>query len=273
VGYAAYSPISRRVIVRGGGGNVFIDWTTISFGRLEQREARDTIYNHFRAIQKVYKMVYTMQTFGSLSLVFPGRFWQSVNEPDGISLMADVCHWCATAHISRCDFAHDWNMDIVDATKIWWAVSTLKNVLRLEGEGGKTWYIGSRESARFARLYDKRAEIKARTGIDVGFPILRFEFEAKSECAPEYYAHYLRCPDVVQSDVAKRYNLSDFMSGSSTDVIRVRGLPQVDPFAFIHQFRKAITKARNENSVLFDELCPLSSVPPSTAKQPDGPAG
>jgi hypothetical protein len=68
----------------------------------------------------------------------------------------------------------------------------------------------------------------------------------------------------VQSDIAQRYNLIEFLHGTSTDVIRVAGLPQADPFAFIRQFQRAITKARKADPRLFDELipAPVTALPP-----------
>jgi len=238
----------------GEGYGMFIDWCTVSFGRLDEKTTRDTIFNHVRSLGKTYRQIFSMRTFGTFSLCLPGQFWQSINEVDGLGLVDDIRHWASSTRVTRVDFAHDWNLDVIGATPIWWAFGSLPNVTRLEGPAGKTWSVGSRESERFARLYVKSSEIKARTGIDIGFPILRFEFEAKGRCAPEYLDHYRRCPDVVQSDVAKRYNLTQFLDGKSDDIIRVHGAPKVDAFAFIRQFHRAIQKARLEDPVLFDEL-------------------
>jgi len=233
---------------------MFADWVTISFGKIEQYQVRGVLFDHLRALQRVYSKPFTRVTFGSLSVCLPGQFWQGMEETDGFRLCDDILHWCASAHISRFDLAHDWNLEKIDSDKIWAAVGALPNVTRLEGPSGRTWYVGSRESDRFARLYDKRAELKANTGVDINFPVLRFEVELKGRTAVEYFAHFRRSPQTVQSDLAERFNLSEYMIGSSTDVIRVHGAPEADPFAFVRQFRRALCKARKADPKLFDEL-------------------
>jgi hypothetical protein len=243
---------------------MFTDWITASFGYIKQYQVRGTLFEHIRVLKRIYPKVFTRTTFGSLSVCLPGQHWQSVEEEAGFSLVDDILHWCATAHISRFDLAHDWSLEKIDSDKIWSAIAELPSITRLEGPGGRTWYIGSRESDRFARLYDKTAEIFAKTGVRVDFPILRFEVELKGRTAAEYFSHFRRSRDVVQSDIAQRYNLIEFLHGTSTDVIRVAGLPQADPFAFIRQFQRAITKARKADPRLFDELipAPVTALPP-----------
>jgi len=232
----------------------FTDWVTISFGHISNRQVNDTIFNHFRMLQKAYPKTFTRRTFGTLSVCLPGQHWQGIDEQAGFTLIDDILHWCATAHVSRFDVAHDWNLEKVDSDKIWTAIASLPNITRLEGPSGRTWYVGSRESDRFARLYDKAAEIKAHTGVDINFPVLRFEVELKGRTAEEYFSHFRRNPGVVQSDLAERYNLSEFLQGDSKDVIRVHALPAADPFAFVRQFRRALCKARTADPRLFDEL-------------------
>jgi hypothetical protein len=236
---------------------MFPDWVTVSFGKIEQYQVRGALFEHIRILQKAYPRAYTCSTFGALSICFPGKHWQSVDEASGMTLMDDVLHWCATAHVSRFDLAHDWNLNAVDADPIWRAVDTCGIVLdKLIGHDGVTWYGGSRESGWFLRLYQKDKEILAKTGVDVGFPILRLEVEFKREQAPEFFAHWRRAPDVVQDNIARHYGLEKFLLGSSTDVIRVHGLPPVDPFAFVRRFQKVISYARAVDPRLFDELIP-----------------
>jgi len=236
---------------------MFADWVTISFGKVEQYQVRGALFEHIRALQRVYPRCYTRSTYGSLSLCMPGQHWQSLDEEKGFTLCDDVLHWCATAHVTRFDLAHDWNVGAIDADKIWKAVDACGTVIdKLIGHDGITWYGCSRESGRFWRLYQKDKELKARTGVDIGFPVLRFEFEAKQECAPEYFSHWRRAPAAVQSDIASRYNLSVFLIGSSSEIIRVHGLPAADPFAFVRKFHKCIAYARAVDPTLFDELVP-----------------
>lgn len=248
---------------------VFTDWVTISFGKIEQYQVRSALFEHIRVLQRVYTRCYTRSTYGSLSLCMPGQHWQSIDEQKGFTLCDDVLHWCASGHVTRFDLAHDWNLNAIDADKIWKAVDLCGTVIdKLNGHDGTTWYGGSRESGRFFRLYQKDREIRARTGVDIGFPVLRFEFEAKRECAPEYFAHWRRAPGIVQSDIAERYNLAEFLVGSSTDVIRVHGAPVVDPFGFVRKFHKCISYARASDPKLFDELIPEgrrdTALPPDT---------
>jgi len=233
---------------------MFTDWVTISFGKIEQYQVRGALFEHIRVLQRVYPKAFTRMTFGNLSVCLPGQHWQSVEEDAGFTLCDDILHWCASAHISRFDLAHDWNLEKTDSDKIWTAVGALPNVTRLEGPSGRTWYVGSRESDRFARLYDKRAELRANTGVDINFPVLRFEVELKGRTAAEYFFHFRRNPQVVQGDLAERFNLAEFIAGDSKDVIRISGLPAVDPFAFVRQFRRALCKARKCDPQLFDEL-------------------
>lgn len=235
---------------------MFTDWVTVSFGAIDRYEVKDLIYNHLNALQKSYPRAFTRQTFGTLSVCLPGQFWQGIEEHSGHTLVDDVCHWCSTAHVSRFDLAHDWNLEQFDAQLVWNALSLLPNVTRLESPSGRTWYVGNRESDRFVRCYDKRAEIKARTGVDIGFPVLRFEFESKGRVAEEYFSHHRRAPEQVVGDIGRRYGISDHLGGDPAGVIRVHGLPKPDPFAFIHQFRAAIRRARLADPKLFDELIP-----------------
>jgi len=247
---------------------MFPDWTTFSFGKIEQYQVRGALFEHIRVLQRCYPHVFTRSTFGALSVCLPGQHWQSIEEAAGFTLCDDILHWCASAHVTRFDLAHDWSLEKIDADKIWRAVDTCGAVIdKLNGHDGITWYGGSRESGRFFRLYQKDKEIKAKTGVDIGFPVLRFEVEFKRECAPEYFAHWRRAPAVVQGDIATRYNLSEFLVGDSKDVIRVHGLPPADPFGFIRRFKKVISFARASDPRLFEELIPAPK--PVTALPPD----
>lgn len=233
---------------------MFVDWTTVSFGKLENEFARIAVFDSFDRLSKREPEVFMRTTFGSHSVCFPGKFWQRDDETLRMEFIDDALHWCATARVTRVDFAHDWTPDDFQLAEIWRAVSHHPLLdTRLNGRKGKTWYIGSRESGRFARLYNKRDEIIARTGVDVGFDVLRFEAEIKDDGAAPYFWHWRRAPEIVQSDLAQRYLLEKFLVGNG-DVIRVKRPPPADPFAFIRQFRNAIQKARLHDPALFDSL-------------------
>ena len=236
---------------------MFTDWVTVSFGKIEQYQVRGALFEHIRILQKAYPHAFTRSTYGSLSVCLPGQHWQGIDEQAGFTLCDDILHWCATAHVTRFDLAHDWNLEVVDADEIWRAVDQCGlGIDKLIGRTGVTWYIGSRESERFARIYDKHAELLARTGVDIKFPVLRFEVELKGECAPEYFAHFRRCPATVVGDVAQRFNLIKFLEGSSKEIIRCMGAPAADPFAFVRKFARCISYARAVDEKLFDELIP-----------------
>jgi hypothetical protein len=236
---------------------MFADWVTVSFGKIEQYEVRGALFERIRVLKRVYPHSFTRSTYGSLSVCLPGQHWQTVDEADGFKIVDDVLHFCATGHVTRFDLAHDWSLEKADSDQIWAAVDQCGlEIEKLTGSKGTTWYINSRESGRFGRLYDKHAEILARTGVDVKFSILRFEVELKQECAPEYFAHFRRCPETVVGDVAQRFNLTKFLEGSSKEVIRCMGAPAADPFAFVRKFYKCISYARALDPKLFDEIIP-----------------
>jgi len=233
---------------------MFTDWLTISFRAADQLQVRSEIYGKVRALQRHYPQAVLVSTFGNLSLRLPGQFWQGIEEKAGFEIADRILRWCATAHVTRFDLAHDWSLTEEDAGCIWSKIAELGNVSRWESPAGRTWYVGSRKSRDFGRLYNKRAELRARTGVDIGFPCLRFEVEFKKESAPQMFEHWRRDHDAVQQYVAKKYGLEEYLHGSSTDVIRIHGLPASDPFAFIRHFRKALCKARTADPKLFDEL-------------------
>ena len=67
--------------------------------------------------------------------------------------------------------------------------SPIKSANLVVSNGG-TLYIGSRTSPFFARVYDKTADMKAKSGIDIP-PTLRFEIECKKELADFCYKEIL----------------------------------------------------------------------------------
>ena len=67
--------------------------------------------------------------------------------------------------------------------------SPIKSANLVVSNGG-TLYIGSRTSPFFARVYDKTADMKTKTGLDIP-PTLRFEIECKKELADFCYKEIL----------------------------------------------------------------------------------
>lgn len=67
---------------------------------------------------------------------------------------------------------------------------------------GGTLYIGSRTSPFFARVYDKTADMKKKSGIDIP-PTLRFEIECKQELADYCYNKILDFDGAPEEIVAR----------------------------------------------------------------------
>jgi len=75
---------------------------------------------------------------------------------------------------------------------------------------GLTVYIGKRGNARLLRLYDKRAEIKAKTKdhIDIGFDLCRVELELHGKVTAQYLRLWKDGKfGTLCEDIAYRYNL------------------------------------------------------------------
>ena len=66
---------------------------------------------------------------------------------------------------------------------------------------GGTLYIGSRTSPFFARVYDKTADMKKKSGIDIP-PTLRFEIECKQELADYCYNEIIKFGGCAEAIVA-----------------------------------------------------------------------
>lgn len=105
------------------------------------------------------------------------------------------------ARVSRLDLAIDAENEGIDISTVYQLAldgltkGTARNVSFIQGiDGGKTLYIGSRESDKFARLYDKAKEQK----IDGDWK--RLEIELKGDVAKEYARVIAMHPnDTIQS--------------------------------------------------------------------------
>lgn len=234
---------------------MFVDWVTVSFGKIENEIARQSVFDVLRVFSRRHKDCFTMNTFGAISFCFPGKFWQKVEEQDGLATVDDVMRCCSTAKISRVDFAHDF-ADTPDITgDIWRRLATFENKTTITSPSGDTLYVGSRESDRYLRFYNKAKEIENRTGVKLGLPCWRLELETKGDVAREYLSHYRRSPDIVQSDIAKRYGIEDWLQGVG-NLIKVHVVPENDPFKFVRQFHTVITRARQLDPDKFDAIIP-----------------
>jgi len=235
---------------------MFTDWVTISYGKIDQRVWPAWVTN-VRLLQERHLQVYTMRHYGNMSIVLPGQYWQSLglDKKTGHAQVASCLRWSEGAHVTRFDLAHDFTED--DGEKAKQIILCRGDIDYLDGRKGWTIYIGDRKSGRFARLYNKRDEIRARTGIDIGFPLVRFEAEMKKEVAPVFYKAYLDDPQPVVDDIRTRYGLGLLICGDSTDLLRIKALPAADPFAFVRRFEKAIGRAAEADPRLFAEMFPV----------------
>ena len=231
-----------------------IDWVTISVGHLDNPDVRQDWFRRMRNVIGAHHGAFTSSYFGAYTISLPGRVWQRFeDEADGVRLVADIMNMCASSHITRVDFAFDWIGEDVPA--VWDAFGENLHITRVSGDGN-TWYVGSRESSFYARLYNKKAELKARTGVEVEGFWSRFEVEVKRGDAPELYRHFLRSRLDVIAYLFKRYHLEAFtpVAGGDIDSIRRVKPPEIDAFAFVRRFQRVIRKARGADPRLFDEL-------------------
>jgi len=119
---------------------------------------------------------------------------------------------------------------------------------------GTTVQIAKRGSRFFARVYDKRAEIKAKRGVDVGFDWVRVEIECKRDMAAPCARAFLEKNDDV---------LIGWLVDTRPDVVEIIGdhkpmsKPKVPTRAraghwwVVTHYRKAIKAAMEENIAEF----------------------
>jgi len=127
--------------------------------------------------------------------------------------------------------------------------------LHIHSTEGDTVYVGNRQSARFFRTYDKRAEILKKSKIDIGFDITRFELEVKNHQVNQYVALFMAGnTQTIIEDIQERYQLRGFFATHE----RAKPMPQEERnntcFDFIHRYRYIIRKAYTEDVALFLEL-------------------
>lgn len=110
--------------------------------------------------------------------------------------------------------------------------------------GSKTVYVGKRSSARMLRVYDKRGEIKAKKGIDIGFELTRIEIEIKRTMIARYLRMFMSGNTLgILNDIQELYGLRGFCSrherSKPCDVTNKK----TSVFGFIYRFRRIIRQA------------------------------
>jgi len=105
------------------------------------------------------------------------------NDLDTLKLVRKLVQ-AGVAKVTRIDVENTYLSDLSDiAAK---AVSKARTGGRFKGNGGQTYYVGSRRSAMFVRVYDKAAELR-RKGVEVPVPLWRAEVEVKRKAANEVF--------------------------------------------------------------------------------------
>jgi hypothetical protein len=209
-----------------------IDWVSLSTSNrtLAMRAYR-------RMVEDGVTSVYICRFFGSSVLSFTGRFWAAVEENRGLARMHGIR--LQGFSVTRVDFA--W--DVVGAWMETARLELLGNVTTIFSPTGITLYSGSRESSRFLRVYDKRSEIKAKTGVDTEFDLTRVELETKGEVARVYLDKYQHGEGTeILDDVVTRYGLS-FLGGETGQRICVAKPGAGAPLKFVQRFYHVIGKA------------------------------
>lgn len=120
---------------------------------------------------------------------------------------------------------------------------------------GKTLYIGKRSSARFLRIYNKRAEILYRKRLDVGFDFYRVELEIKRNAVPLYLALFKAGNEsAILADIAKRYQLEPILGAGQK--LKPQDVPDKETscFAFIHRYKRIIREAFNTDAAQVFEI-------------------
>jgi hypothetical protein len=124
---------------------------------------------------------------------------------------------------------------------------------------GDTVYIGRRSSQRFLRIYDKRAEIKARKKVDIGFDITRIELEVKRKLVSVYKRMFVNKEyKAILQDICTRYSLYNLVDGKR--VIKPNKIADriSGPMAFVDRYKKVIRDAYMTNSAQFYETIGVS---------------
>lgn len=145
-------------------------------------------------------------------------------------------------------FPYDATYDLWDTGKPPWP-SLIKS------PHGKTLYIGKRSSARFLRIYNKRAEILYRKKLDVGFDFYRVEIEVKRNAIPLYLALFRAGNErALVGDIAKRYKLETILGKGHK--LKPTDIPdkEISCFAFIHRYKRILKEAYTTDRAQFLEI-------------------
>jgi hypothetical protein len=236
-----------------------IDWISLSTGDVSL-----AMHAYKGMVENGVKGIYYRRHFGTSVLNFTGRFWAGVEENRGLARIHGIR--LQGFKVTRVDFA--WDMP-----GSWTGVARaelLGSITTILSPTGVTLYSGSHESVRYLRVYDKRAEIRARTGVDMGLDLTRVELETKRQVARDYLALYEhgRGGEITE-DTKTRYGLS-FLAGDSGKRICVAGPDAGNPLEFCMRFYKVIGKAILADPKLFVHALELDGKVAIVVSPPNG---
>ena len=159
-------------------------------------------------------------------------------------------------HITRLDFAVDY-LGAFPFTAYYKRVDTGKRPIpsMLKSPKGVTVYVGSRESSRMLRIYDKRAEVLSRAQVDIGFELTRVELEVKNKMVGRYRNLFMSDRlDIILNDIQHVYKLELFCTTHEiSKPIDIQDKSS-DIFAFIQRYRNIIGAAYSIDRPLFLDI-------------------
>jgi hypothetical protein len=226
-----------------------IDWISLS-----TQDTHLAMSCYKKLVEDDVRDVFYRRHFGTSVLSFTGKFWSRIEENRGLARVHGLR--LQGFGITRVDFAYDVEGDMMEEARLF-----LKGqVTTILSPTGVTLYSGSRESSRFLRVYDKKAEIRARTGVDVGFPLTRVELECKSQVARDYLAVYEHGESAkITADVVERYGLT-FLDANPGSRICVGREDAGAPIEFVARFYRVIGAALLADPKIFIEALELDGV-------------
>lgn len=230
-----------------------IDWLTVKF------ENDNPQLDVFETLWGIHTTRGTRSTYWR----FTGEWFTYCEDrdQDAIDIIKDARR--LGGKITRVDFAFDYVYEfnyIAYYRKMRQALG--KDRVRLNLSRGKTVYVNKRTSARFLRVYDKRAETLNRTDVLVDWPWVRVELEVKRTAVEPYLVQYMTNPDIIRTDVLNRFVLGELdvqTEYDSATVVISRRVAQGDPMEFIRRFRKAILRGYETDKKAFHTI---TGIPP-----------
>jgi hypothetical protein len=109
---------------------------------------------------------------------------------------------------------------------------------------GDTVYVGKRSSARFFRVYDKTAEIRAKKKLDIGFALTRYELECKRSAVAVYLPLFMQGRlSEIASDMAARYHLPEIAESQNRILPTESGQAKNSVWDFVARYRRILKLA------------------------------